>query len=419
MRRTRSITGGRKAPRVFLASVAALVTLMATPPAAARGIAVVVAVADGAELVALDEDLGVTGRLTLGARVSAMTSFDPGNAHAYAALRDGRVVRVDLARMAASAEARIGKDIAALAASSDGRYLAAAVAAPPQLVILDQALDIVRTLPGRDSDGKRTSPVNAVVDAAARRSFIAALPRLPELWEVSYDDHAAPIYPGLVHDFRLGEGIAVPGKLNARRTLLDAPVDVLLPDPFGASVLTSTPTLPMLEVIHLDVRRRIAAIDTKMPMAANAATRWRIGDRRVVAIPATDGLRLVDAESWRDFSVVPMPGSPRLVRTHALARHAWIATEDAEGPRLVALDKARGTIAATIALPAGVRVVDLALSHDARYVFVLVPGTESSLLRYDERAPDRSPRRVALAAPTALLAIAPARDDQRRSATSK
>ncbi len=50
-------------------------------------------------------------------------------------------------------------------------------------------------------------------------SFVVALQDIPEIWEISYDDKAAPIYLGLVHDYALGDGIAIPGKLNPRRGL--------------------------------------------------------------------------------------------------------------------------------------------------------------------------------------------------------
>ena len=38
-----------------------------------------------------------------------------------------------------------------------------------------------------DKDGKESSRVSAVYDAAPRQSFVAALKDVPEVWEISYD----------------------------------------------------------------------------------------------------------------------------------------------------------------------------------------------------------------------------------------
>ena len=75
---------------------------------------------------------------------------------------------------------------------------------PHTLVVLDaRDLSLVKVLEVEDKQGK-SSRVSAVYDAAPRKSFIAALKDIPEIWEISYDDKAAPIYDGLVHDYKLG-----------------------------------------------------------------------------------------------------------------------------------------------------------------------------------------------------------------------
>ncbi len=44
----------------------------------------------------------------------------------------------------------------------------------------------------------------------ARRSFVIVFEPLAELWELSTDPQAAPIFDGLVHDYHQGEAIASP-----------------------------------------------------------------------------------------------------------------------------------------------------------------------------------------------------------------
>ncbi len=61
------------------------------------------------------------------------------------------------------------------AAVGDGNDVAIANYLPHSLVILDSDLKPVRVLPVTDKDGKHSSRVSAVYDAAPRQSFVAAL----------------------------------------------------------------------------------------------------------------------------------------------------------------------------------------------------------------------------------------------------
>ena len=106
--------------------------------------------------------------------------------------------------------------------SADGRWRI--VADGQTLTVFDAAGRPMRSHMAAAADGSGRSAVTALHDAAPRRSFVVIFETLPELWEISYDPDAEPIYQGLVHDYRLREGIAEPGFLNPRRTRLDAPL---------------------------------------------------------------------------------------------------------------------------------------------------------------------------------------------------
>ncbi|MEN9630493.1 MAG: hypothetical protein RJA10_3721 [Pseudomonadota bacterium] len=100
---------------------------------------------------------------------------------------------------------------------------------------------------------------------AARQSFVVVPRGARELWEVSWSETAEPIYDGLVHDYRMGEGLARPGYLGLRRTPLQRPLVAVC----GCG---DQPWLRVWEegrggdkgrdddgaVLHLDVRRIIA-----------------------------------------------------------------------------------------------------------------------------------------------------------------
>jgi hypothetical protein len=71
-------------------------------------------------------------------------------------------------------------------------------------------------LPVATLDRARRSRIAHIAVSEARRSFVVAFESLSELWEVSFDPDAPPIYDGLVHDWRGREAIGVPGFLNPR-----------------------------------------------------------------------------------------------------------------------------------------------------------------------------------------------------------
>ena len=165
-----------------------------------------------------------------------------------------------------------------LAASSDGRYLAVGNTLPQTLVILDaNDLRPVKVLPVADLQG-RASRVSAVYDAQPRKSFIVALKDVAEVWEVSYDDNAEPIYDGMVHDYQLEEGVAIEGKLNARRTVLDEPLDDFFFDASYSWLVGAARNGGAGQVVNLD-RAQENCIDCS---AGPATPRFRnqLGTRR-------------------------------------------------------------------------------------------------------------------------------------------
>ncbi|MBL8518794.1 MAG: hypothetical protein JNM76_17650 [Betaproteobacteria bacterium] len=120
---------------------------------------------------------------------------------------------------------------------------------------------VLKRIPVAAADGKRPSRVATVCFAATRQSFVVSFEALPEVWEISIDPKAPDLYQGLVHDFRMGEGVPERGYLGVRRTRLDAPLPEFVLDGTGAYVLGCRVDSPVgqcsLMLLHLDVRRRI------------------------------------------------------------------------------------------------------------------------------------------------------------------
>ncbi len=180
-------------------------------------------------------------------------------------------------------------DCQAAAWSADGRWLAVGVgpgpgvgphtaSAPPMLHLYrTQPLAWAATHPVAMLNQRAALAVARIVPAPGRRSWVVALAGLPELWEVSLNEQAEPIFDGLVHDYRMGEAIAKPGFLGVRRTPLAQPVQLLAldgsgahaftlpctdascPAPVSAAVAASAAAPHRVNVINLDVRRAVGS----------------------------------------------------------------------------------------------------------------------------------------------------------------
>ena len=187
--------------------------------------------------------------------------------------------------------------------SADGRWRI--VANGETLTVFDAAGRSVRTHVAAAADGSGRSAVAALFNVEPRRSFIVCFESLPELWEISYDPDAEPIYQGLVHDYRLREGLAEPGFLTLRRTRLNAPLRDPGFDSSGAFVIGRAAGRvdgqTMLTLVQLDVRKPIAEFKVRGdPDTAALRSLWRDG-REILEVPDRQGgpAWLIDPRSAR------------------------------------------------------------------------------------------------------------------------
>jgi hypothetical protein len=153
---------------------------------------------------------------------------------------------------------------------------------------------LLKRLPATRLDGSHRASAAEVHALARRRSFVVAFDNLPELWELSTDPEAAPVFDGLVHDYRMGEGLGQPGLLAARRTTLPQPVQDLGFDAERALVVCRERTAPRpgavrVLVVQLDVRRVIKVVVVEGdPDTTTAAVSLEDG-RRLLRIERRDG----------------------------------------------------------------------------------------------------------------------------------
>lgn len=148
---------------------------------------------------------------------------------------------------------------------SNGGDCAPAVASPMRvestdLVLHDELGAPLARWPLRDANGRPGTPI-AVCRLAQRQSWLVAVAGWLELWEISTDRAAPPIFDGLVHDYRMAEAIARPGYLGIRRIRLERPwtavwADGRVPWVMGAELGADHDAA----VLHLNVRRVVGRL---------------------------------------------------------------------------------------------------------------------------------------------------------------
>lgn len=318
----------------------------------------------------------------------------PDGRYVYAAAAEGWVLRLDLQDLGPVLSVRSGQLLSGLALSADGRWLLAGHAQPHSLVLLDAQLEPVRSYRTGALAGGASSAVAGVWHAPARRSFVVSFDELPELWELSYDPAAAPIYDGLVHDYRMGEAVATAGFLGVRRTPLEHPLPLLLGDTTlrhvaGIAARRADPadetSGASVEIINLDIRRRVTTRTLPQRPLARAGLAFAAGQAAWLAfvLPAEGRVLLLDTRRWQ---LQPLPLQAQgvsAVRGHAGAPQLWLqAGTDSPADTLVLVDKRELRQLASWREP-GLQWAEPAFADGGRVAVLATRGTQGSVRLVD------------------------------------
>jgi cytochrome c553 len=300
--------------------------------------------------------------------------FTADGRYVFFASRDGWITKYDLWKLAVVAEVRAGINTRNVAVSADGRHVAVANYLPGNLVLFDGELNLLSVIPAVSLDGKERSRVSAVYEAGPRRSFVAALKDLPEIWEISYDPDALPIFDGYVHDYKMKEGIETRGYLNPRRSRLDAVLDDFYFDPSYAYVMGASRE-GKAQVVNLDVRRRIADLDMSgMPhLGSGISFDWLDAGtrRRVMASPnlKEGSLSVIDMRSWQTVKRIPTLGPGFFVRGHEASPFFWAdAMMSKEKHRLEIFNKRTLEKAGEVSVEPGKTLAHVEFDRYGKYV---------------------------------------------------
>ncbi|MCX7897603.1 MAG: nitrite reductase [Rhodocyclaceae bacterium] len=297
--------------------------------------------------------------------------FTPDGRYVFLASRDGWVSKLDLWNLAIVTEIRVGLNTRNLAVSSDGKYVAVANYLPHTLVLLDADLNVVKVLEVKDRDGKHSSRVSAVYDASPRKSFVAALKDIPEIWEISYDPKAEDIPLGHIHDFQYKEGAFASGFLNPRRTTLVEPLDDFFFTQDYAEVIGAARTAGKGQVVNLDARKKIADLDLPGMPHLGSGISWDWQGRRVMVSPnLKDGLlSVIDMTTWRTLKTLATPGPGFFLRSHEATPYAWTDSmmDRVNKDTLTIVDKRSLEIVAHVKAEPGKTLAHIEFDRHGRY----------------------------------------------------
>ncbi|MEQ1652746.1 MAG: cytochrome D1 domain-containing protein, partial [Hyphomicrobium sp.] len=317
--------------------------------------------------------------------------FTPDGRYVFFASRDGWVTKFDLWTLTVTAEVRAGLNTRNIAISKDGRHIAVANYLPHTLVMLSTAdLSIERIFDVNDRAGE-TSRVSAVYQNPVRNSFIVALKDVAELWEVSTDPNAEPVYGAFVHNRQPGheEGMPEsPGGLFARRRIaIPEPLDDFYFDPSYHNLLGASRDGAKAVVVNLDVRKQIARVELPGMPHLGSGISWKREGHPVMATPhLKDGkISIIELETWGVVKTITTGGPGFFMRSHEQSRYAWADAMMSRTAKdtFYLIDKQTLEVAHTLTPMPGKVAAHVEFDRYGRHALVSIWEDEGWLIVYD------------------------------------
>jgi mono/diheme cytochrome c family protein/DNA-binding beta-propeller fold protein YncE len=311
--------------------------------------------------------------------------YSPDGRFVYFASRDGWISKFDMYNLKLVAEIRAGINTRNLAVSGDGRYVMVANYLPHTLVLLDaRELKLKKVIPVEDQG--KSSRVSAVYDAPPRHSFVAALKDIPEIWEISYLDNPEPVYRGLMHDYRYGEGLAEKGPFPVRRIPLDDYLDDFFFDQSYSEVIGAARNSKNGQVVNLNIRRKIADLDlTGMPHLGSGIT-WQYHGHTVMATPNLKAaeVSIIDMKTWKTIKRIKTLGPGFFMRSHENSPYAWVDVFFGPNKDVVhVIDKRTLEIVKTLRPAPGKTAAHVEFDRDGRYALLSIWDMDGAVVVYD------------------------------------
>ncbi len=315
--------------------------------------------------------------------------YSPDGRFVYFASRDGWISKFDIYNLRYIAEIRAGINTRNLAVSGDGRFVMVGNTLPHTLVVLDaRDLRPIKVIAVKDDEG-RSSRVSAVYDAGPRKSFIAALKDIPEVWEIPWSDDHEPIYPGYVHDYRMGEALAAEGPFPVRRIKLDDYLDDFFFDPPYNHLIGAARSGNSGQVVNLLVGRKIADIPLPGLPHLGSGISWERNGTTVLATPnlKEGAVSVIDMKTWKVIRRIDTLGPGFFMRSHEGTRYAW--ADNMMSPSkdtMDIIDKQKLAVVKTLTPAPGKTAAHVEFTRDGRYALVSIWENDGALVIYDARS---------------------------------
>ncbi len=317
--------------------------------------------------------------------------YSPDGRFVYFGSRDGWVSKYDLYSLKPVAEIRAGINTRNIAVSSDGKYVMVGNFLPHSLVVLNaDDLSPFRVIPVADEDGK-SSRVSAVYNARPRQSFIVAMKDIKEIWELSYDPEAEPIYGNFVHNYRKGQVEAVivdEQPFGIRRIKLDDYMDDFFFDQAYSEVMGAARNAKKGQVVNLDVRKKIADLELSSMPHLGSGIIFQYQGREVMATPhlRENSVSVIDMETWETVKRIETLGPGFFMRSHENSNYAWVDVffgKDRDAMHVI--DKRTLEIVKTLRPQPGKTAAHVEFTRDGSYALVSIWEMDGALVIYDAK----------------------------------
>ena len=196
------------------------------------------------------------------------------------------------------------KNIQDYAISADGRYLLVVREQSQSVELLNaKKFSLIKTLTVSDAEtGHANTNIDFVFSANTRDSFIVGMGASNQLWEILYEENPLPVYNGIMHDYRLGEGLVRDQSHFPIRIIPLVKTDISI----SSYYLYETRGLLFInrdkniEVIQLDARQTIAKITFKIKPNLTASKMISKNDTPHLFVPFLDkqGVTMINIKTW-------------------------------------------------------------------------------------------------------------------------
>ena len=317
--------------------------------------------------------------------------FSPDGHFVFIMSRDGWVQKYDLWSLKEMGRVRAGLNSRNIAISKDGKWLAVANYLPHTLTILSAAdLSVARIFEVSAREGQ-SSRVSAVYQAPTRNSFILALKDVPEIWEISTDPNAGPVYEGFVHSHESSMVEALPssvGLFARRRIAVSQPLDDFFFDPEYRNLIGASREGNEGVVVNLIVGREIAKLPLPGMPHLGSGISWIRDGRRVMATPhlKDNRLSIIDVKDWTVVGTIATEGPGFFLRSHERSKYVW--ADVFFGPNkdvMHVIDKDSLQITKSLRPLPGATVAHTEFDRHGRYALVSVWEDDGAVIVYDAK----------------------------------